>query len=449
MIGVDVVDVQVGCFQQGNARCRQDMERHPGAPSQRLDGGTAVTAQFRRLSDDRTQDRCDAGGVETRQHGINSRTGAITRHDERDLLCRQAALAGFAAALARRSRQATAFAPRGLPLNDSRMNVSSASTVPHRLSGLSRVRAFRNRCRQRNAGVWSTPQRCTLRRLLPHAHARQRAGCGALYQPPLTPTLGRPTGSCFINGIPAQRRVDVSGGWYYLSGLAQAEDCTFASMAAVVDGGCAQQFQHFISNSPWDHAPVLAQIGRDADRLLGGKPANCLVIDESSFAKQGGRSVGVARQWSGRLGKVDNCQVAVFGVLTDGQRHVPVDTRLYLPKVWIENPARCDEAGVPATARKLTAKSEHALDIVRQARARRMRFNWVGVDAGYGKEPAFLRVLDDIDEVFVAGHPPHATGLDRRARTPRSAAKTRPRARGHAAAGFGGGDHRGSAGQDL
>jgi SRSO17 transposase len=188
----------------------------------------------------------------------------------------------------------------------------------------------------------------------------------------------------------------------YLRGLAQAEDCTFASMATMVDGGCAQQFQHFISNSPWDHKPVLAQIGRDADRLLGGKLSSCLIIDESSFAKQGDRSVGVARQWSGRLGKVDNCQVAVFGVLSDGQRHTPVDMRLYLPKSWIDDPARCQQAGVPPEARTLTSKSQHALDIVRQARARGMRFAWSGVDAGYGKEAAFLRALDDTNEVFVA-----------------------------------------------
>ena len=98
-------------------------------------------------------------------------------------------------------------------------------------------------------------------------------------------------------------------------GLAQAEDCTFAAMATVVDASCAQQFQHFISNSPWDHEVIVAQIGRDADRLLSGKPTSSLIIDESSFAKQGDRSVGVARQWSGRLGKVDNCQVPVFAVL--------------------------------------------------------------------------------------------------------------------------------------
>ena len=99
----------------------------------------------------------------------------------------------------------------------------------------------------------------------------------------------------------------------YLHGLAQAAEATFASMAAVVEQGCAQQFQHFISNSPWRHEPVVAQIGQDADRLLGGKPTSGLIIDESSFAKQGSRSVGVARQWSGRQGKVDNSDVRCQG----------------------------------------------------------------------------------------------------------------------------------------
>src|SRR6516164_7396966 len=191
----------------------------------------------------------------------------------------------------------------------------------------------------------------------------------------------------------------------YLCGLAQAEDCTFEAMAAVVEDGCAQQFQHFISNSPWDHEPVVAQIGEDADRLLGDKPTSALIIDESSFPKQGDRSVGVARQWAGRLGKVDNCQVAVFAVLTDGERHTPVDMRFYLPDRWIKDPARCELAGIPEAARKKISKSEHALDIVRRARARGIRFAFVGADAGYGKEPGFLRARED------------ATGLDRGAGT--------------------------------
>ena len=188
----------------------------------------------------------------------------------------------------------------------------------------------------------------------------------------------------------------------YLHGLTQAPSCTFEAMAAVVEDGCAQQFQHFISNSPWQHEPVVAQIGRDADHLLGGGPDSCLIIDETSFLKQGVRSVGVGRQWSGRLGKVDNCQVAVFCVLSDGQRHAPVDMRLYLPKTWIEDGPRCARAGVPEAARQLKSKSRHALDMVSAARAQGRRFGWVGIDAGYGKEPAFLRSLADDGEVFVA-----------------------------------------------
>jgi SRSO17 transposase len=205
----------------------------------------------------------------------------------------------------------------------------------------------------------------------------------------------------------------------YLHGLAQAEAATFAAMATVVEGGCAQQFQHFISNAPWRHEPVIAQIGHDADRLLGGKPDSALLIDETSFVKQGDRSVGVARQWCGRLGggsqgsvhaserkaaggKVDNCQVAVFAVLTDGVRHTPVDMRLYLPQRWIDDPARCDRAEIPMEARTMRTKSALALEMVRAARARGMRFGWVGVDGGYGKEPAFLRALDDMGETFVA-----------------------------------------------
>jgi SRSO17 transposase len=173
-------------------------------------------------------------------------------------------------------------------------------------------------------------------------------------------------------------------------------------MADVVEDGCAQQFQHFISNSPWDHATVINQIGQDADRLLGGQPASCLLIDETSFAKQGETSAGVARQWSGRQGKVDNCQVSVFAVLSEGSNYAPVDTRLYLPKEWIDDPARCDKAGLPEEARQLVSKCGHALNMVQQARSRGLQFNWVGVDAGYGKDPAFLRALDDAGEVFMA-----------------------------------------------
>jgi len=160
-------------------------------------------------------------------------------------------------------------------------------------------------------------------------------------------------------------------------------------MAVVVEGACAQQFQHFISNSPWQHEPVVEQIARDVDDTVGGKPDSCLLIDETSFVKQGNQSVGVARQWCGRLGKVDNCQVAVFAVLADGQQQAPVDVRLYLPKKWIDDPQRCDQAGVPASARQLKSKTEHALDMVRAARARCCALGGLGPMAATGRSRRF------------------------------------------------------------
>ena len=139
-----------------------------------------------------------------------------------------------------------------------------------------------------------------------------------------------------------------------------------------------------------------------ADASLGGSADSCLLLDETSFQKKGDKSVGVARQWSGRLGKVENCQVAVFASLSRGSHSTLVDTRLYLPKAWTDSPERCRDAKVPEERIVLRSKTELALEMVREARERGMRFSWVGVDGAYGKRPRFLRALDDSDEYFVA-----------------------------------------------
>lgn len=188
---------------------------------------------------------------------------------------------------------------------------------------------------------------------------------------------------------------------FYLMGLFKASERTYDAMASAVDGVNAQQLQHFIANSPWDHRTLLNQVAKDADRVLGGQPDSCLIIDESAFPKKGEQTVGVARQWCGRLGKVDNCQVGVFAVLSDGRRHTIIDERLYLPKEWTDNEFRCSVAGVPRESQNFVTKSQHALDMIRCARSVGIRFSWVGFDGGYGKDPAFLRAIDDMGVVFV------------------------------------------------
>jgi SRSO17 transposase len=188
----------------------------------------------------------------------------------------------------------------------------------------------------------------------------------------------------------------------YLQGLMQALRKNMERMEEAVPGCNYQSLHHFVSESDWEARAVLDQVAVDADRLLGGSADSCLLIDESSFQKKGESSVGVERQWSGRLGKVENSQVAVFASLAQGRYSALIDTRLYLPKTWIEDPKRSLAAGVPEPEIVLKSKADLAIEMVVQAHLNGVRFSWVGVDGGYGKEPAFLRRLADLGEVFVA-----------------------------------------------
>lgn len=188
---------------------------------------------------------------------------------------------------------------------------------------------------------------------------------------------------------------------YYLSGLVLAVRKNIERMVEVVPDTGYQNLQHFTSHSPWAHRPVIDQVARDCDRLLGGSTDTGLIIDETSIPKKGEMSVGTARQWCGRLGKVDNCQVGVFASLVRGAAATIIDERLYLPKEWTGDRARCKNAGVPGDVGFKT-KSQLALDIIRHTRSLGIRYAWVGVDGGYGKEPQFLNTLDVEDEQFVA-----------------------------------------------
>ncbi len=173
-------------------------------------------------------------------------------------------------------------------------------------------------------------------------------------------------------------------------------------MAEAVPGTNSQRLQNFLTNSPWDHQKVIDHVARDADKKLGGHSDCSLSVDETGFPKKGKASVAVNRQWCGRLGKVDNCQVGVFANLCNGSNHTLVDCRLYIPEDWIDDPERCRKAGIPDKDIVFKTKTQLALEIVRSARAKGLRFNWSGYDGGYGKEPWFLRALEDDGEIFMA-----------------------------------------------
>ncbi len=188
----------------------------------------------------------------------------------------------------------------------------------------------------------------------------------------------------------------------YLQGLMQAGRKNMERMEEVVPDCNYQSLHHFLSCSEWDASAVLAQVAVEADRHLGGTADSALLIDESGFGKKGDQSVGVGRQWNGRLGKVENSQVAVFASLTQGPNSTLIDTRLYLPREWTEDPARCEAAGIPENERGYKSKAEFAFEMIVGARHNGVRFSWVGMDGGYGKEPALLRRLEDHGEIFMA-----------------------------------------------
>lgn len=159
--------------------------------------------------------------------------------------------------------------------------------------------------------------------------------------------------------------------------------------------------QQFVSDSPWDYSAVLRQVAEEAEATLGRTADTALYVDESSYAKKGEASVGVQRQYCGRLGKVENCQVGVFVALGRGVRAALVDLRLFLPEAWARDAERCAKAKVPEAHRVHRTKPELALEMVAAARARGSTHQWVGGDEVYGTNHAFTAALEDMGETFL------------------------------------------------
>lgn len=187
----------------------------------------------------------------------------------------------------------------------------------------------------------------------------------------------------------------------YVRGLLQAETKNMERMEEVIPAADHQALQHMLSASAWSERAVLDQVAQDANRLLGGYEDSALLIDESGCPKKGTQSVGVARQWCGQLGKVENCQVGVFAALSRGADVTLIDERLFLPEAWTTDAARCQAAGIPKTQRGFQRKTDLALAMITHARQQGIGFAWVGFDGFYGSDPAFLRALEDQGEIFV------------------------------------------------
>lgn len=166
-----------------------------------------------------------------------------------------------------------------------------------------------------------------------------------------------------------------------------------------------QQLHHFVSTSPWKIRPVQRVLCDRAQEIVGGS-GTVLIIDDTSLVKQGKCSVGVARQYCGELGKRANCQVLVSLTLARGEVPVPISLRLFLPKSWSTDLARCDAVGVPEAAREHRPKWKIALEELDVARAGGVRFECVTADAEYGKAAGFRQGLRERGLRYAVGIQP-------------------------------------------
>jgi len=176
----------------------------------------------------------------------------------------------------------------------------------------------------------------------------------------------------------------------YLRGLlVQAAERGNAENLSEVTDASERVLQRFLSEARWDERAVLQHLQTYLGPRLAD-PEAVWAVDESGFPKQGQKSVGVARQYCGALGKVAGCQIGVFLAYVSPRGRALVDLRLYLPRAWTADPARCDEAEVPQDAREYRSKSELALAMLRQAQTwGQLPAGWVTGDDEYGKAPEF------------------------------------------------------------
>jgi SRSO17 transposase len=188
----------------------------------------------------------------------------------------------------------------------------------------------------------------------------------------------------------------------YLRGLLvqDQERRNAENLAEAIDGANARALQRFLTDAPWKPEPVIDQLQTYVGERLA-TPRGVVVVDDTGVAKQGDQSVGVARQYSGTLGKVGNCQIGVFLAYTSERGHALVDQQLYLPRAWIDDPERCKAAGVPAEI-TYQSKAEQALAMIRASRQRgHLPAAWVTADAGFGEIPSFRTALHEDDWLYV------------------------------------------------
>jgi SRSO17 transposase len=171
----------------------------------------------------------------------------------------------------------------------------------------------------------------------------------------------------------------------YVQGLlSPAERKNSWQLAEVSGDATPYGLQHLLGRALWQVDAVRDELRSYIVQHLGDAPAG-LVIDETGFLKKGHHSTGVARQYSGTAGRIENCQVGVFLTYASRYGHAFIDRELYLPKAWVDEPTRCRRVGIP-DARRFATKPQLARQMLARALAARVPARWVAGDSMYGDD---------------------------------------------------------------
>lgn len=196
----------------------------------------------------------------------------------------------------------------------------------------------------------------------------------------------------------------------YINGLLKAEagkrNIERINEEIEMSGDGYQRLQQFITNAPWSSEAVIKLAAQETSDLYSDQPDYRLrdvgyIIDESAHLKKGKHSAGVARQYAGVVGKVDNCQVGVYASLVWQCHSTLINCRLFLPESWTSDQARCEKAGIPPEACVFKTKQELALDMIRADIAAGVQFSWVGGDGLYGHGCELGNALENMGLTFL------------------------------------------------
>jgi len=174
--------------------------------------------------------------------------------------------------------------------------------------------------------------------------------------------------------------------------------------------------QYFVGCGAWDDEKVMAEVRRHVKEELGDDQA-VLVIDPSAFPKKGVESCGVKRQWCGRLGKTENCQVGVFLCYAAAKGYAPLDRRLYLPEEWAADAERRKKCHVPEEV-VFREKWRIGLEMVDRCRAQGLPHGWVAGDDEFGRCSELRAELRSRRERYVLDVPGNTLVRDLAARRP-------------------------------